>query len=345
MYNDRIYADGVHSVLLAEWELLCKTPLVIRNGHQIAYGDSAPIKTRYRNLQLKWREKQNQEYEVAALHYGYEIRGNRVCSYHFVPPSSIRGALRSWSIRQLVHPKLHSVFIPVSNEDAASVVAHKACVQGGLSQCHEGCELIASLFGLAAYDGEENLPSNAGRLHIETERFAGENLRPVDVSGIRMATSDGPDNVRREMPVRNPLDRMTHASRDAGLHRFLEVASGEKFKVHLRIVNPLDCDIGLLGLWVRELNYGMLRIGALSSIGRGRMEVQKQKYGLWRRANAPRLQEQDRFSDETDGNLPNDILSGLWKCHTISAEALLEFTPYLREFTGGSIDDTLSESI
>ena len=41
MYNDQLYAEGVHSVLLAEWELLCRTPLVIRNGHQIAYSDSA----------------------------------------------------------------------------------------------------------------------------------------------------------------------------------------------------------------------------------------------------------------------------------------------------------------
>ena len=55
MYNDRLYADGVHSVLLAEWELLCKTPLVIRNGYHIAYTDSAQTRPRWSNLELKWQ--------------------------------------------------------------------------------------------------------------------------------------------------------------------------------------------------------------------------------------------------------------------------------------------------
>lgn len=106
--------------------------------------------------------------------------------------------------------------------------------------------------------------------------------------------------------------------------------------------SPLDCDLGLVGLWVRELNDGILRIGALSNIGRGRMEVQQQKYELWRRANAPKLQGHAVLGDETDGNRPNDILSGLWKCHVITPEKLLELTDYLKEFTGGSIDVSLS---
>lgn len=342
MYNDQLFADGVHSVLLADWELVCVTPLAIRNGQQIAYSDTTSIKTRYHDLQLKWRGKENREYEVAALHYGYEIRSGQVYSYHFVPPSSIRGALRSWSIRHLVHPALYPALTPAPKEDADGIAIHEASVRQGLAQRDTGLELIASLFGLAADEGEADAPSNAGRLHIETERFTGAGLRPVDVSGVSMATSNGPDNVRREMPVRNPLDRMTHASCDGGLHRFLEVACGETFKVHLRIINPLDCNLGLVGLWVRELNDGMLRIGALASIGRGRMEVRQQTYELWRRANAPKLQGHALLGDETDGNRPNEILSGLWKCRVIPPETLFEFTDYLKEFTGGSIDASLS---
>lgn len=342
MYDDRLYTGGVHSVLLVEWELLCKTPLVIRNGHQLAYKDAAPTKTRYQNLQLKWTDKTNQEHEVAALHYGYEIRDGKLSSYHFVPPSSIRGALRSWSIRHFVHPALYPALNPAPKDDADGAKVHQTCLRQGLAKRDTGLELIASLFGLAADESGEELPSNAGRLKIETVRFTGAGLQPVDVSGVSMASSDGPDNVRREMPVRNPLDRITHASRDGGLHRFLEVTHGETFKVHLRIINPLDCDIALLGLWVRELNDGMLRIGALSSIGRGRMEVRQQTYELWRRTNAPQLQGCAFLGDEADGNRPNDILAGLWKCHTIPPETLLEFTEYLKEFTGGSIDVSLS---
>lgn len=342
MYNDRLYADGVHSVLLAEWELLCQTPLVIRNGQHLAYADNAPTKTRYRNPEMKWRGKQGQEYEVAALHYGYEIQGGSVHSYHFVPSSSIRGSLRSWSIRHLIHPAVYPALTSVPKDDATSMAVHKACVQRGFERRDTGCELIASLFGLAADEGEADMPSNAGRLHVETEKFVGTELRPVDASGVCMGSAEGPENVRREMPVRNPLDRMTHASREGGLHRFLEVARGATFKVHLRIINPLDCDPGLLGLWVRELNYGMLRFGALSSIGRGRVEVRKQTYELWRRANAPRLKGHSILGDETDGNRQNEILSGLWKCHIIQPEKLLEFGEYLKEFTGGRIDGPLS---
>lgn len=342
MYNDQLYADGVHSVLLAEWEMLCSTPLVIRNGYHIAYTDSAQTKTRYHDLKLKWRNKENKEYEVSSLHYGYEISNAQVCSFHFVSPNSVRGALRSWSICNLVHPALYPALNPASNEDKDAVAAHKVCVLKGLAQSDTGCELIASLFGLAADEGESDMPSNAGRLTIETERFNGTELWPVDVGGVSMETTGGPCNVRREMTTRNPLDRMTHASVDGGLHRFLEFARGATFKVHLRIINPLDCDLGLLGLWVRELNDGMLRIGALSSIGRGRMEVQKQAYELWRRPNAPKLQGHELIQEDAGGNSNNDILAGIWARYVLSSEALPKFADYLKDFTGGSDDASLS---
>jgi CRISPR/Cas system CSM-associated protein Csm3 (group 7 of RAMP superfamily) len=342
MYNDQLFADGVHSVLLAEWELLCKTPLVIRNGQQIAYSDTTPNKTRLGRLNLSWQTTLDEEHAVAALHYGYEIRDGRVHSYHFVPASSVRGALRSWSIRHLVHPTLYGALTSPVKEDEISVALHRSSVRQGLAQRDTGCELIASLFGLAADESEESAPSNAGRLSIETQKFAGVRLRKVAVSDAEMEAPSEPDNVQRQMPVRNPLDRMTHASCKGGLHRFLEVCRGERFVVQLRIINPLDCDLGLLGQWVCELNDGMLRIGALASIGRGRMEVWQQKYELWRRANSPKQQGHALLGDETNGDRPNEILSGLWKCQVISPEKLLEFTDYLKEFTGGSIDVSLS---
>ena len=338
MYNDQLFAGGVHSVFLADWELLCRTPMVIRNGQQITYRDSASTKTRYHDLQLKWQSKDSQGFEVAALHYGYEIRGTHVDSYHFVPPSSIRGALRSWSIRHLIHPSLYPALSQPPKDDADGIAAHKICLRKGLEKRNTGCELIASLFGLAADESEADMPSNAGRLHIETERFAGTGLRPVDVSGVSMTTADGPENVRREMAVRNPLDHITHASLAGGLHHFLEVRSGETIKVHLRIINPLDCDLGLVGLWVRELNDGMLRIGALSSIGRGRMEVQNQAYELWSRYNAPKLKGHSFLREEAESIRSNDILAGIWMRYAVPPETLPRFANYLKDFTGGCAD-------
>jgi len=341
MYNDRLYANGIHSVLLADWELACETPLVIRNGQQIAYSDNAPSKTRPGKLNLLW-QKTDEENSVAALHYGYEIRNDHVHRYHFVPASSVRGALRSWSIRHLVHQSLYETFASPANENEAAVNSHRSCILHGLPQRDTGCELVASLFGLAADEREESAPSNAGRLSIETQKFAGTGLRMIAVSDAKMEAPNEPDNVHREMPVRNPLDRITNASRKGGLHRFLEVCRGERFAVQLRIVNPLDCDLGLLGLWIRELNDGMLRIGALSSIGRGRMAVLRQEYELWRRPNAPKLQGNAFFQEDAGGSRNNDILAGLWKRYVVSPDKLTKFEDYLKEYTGGSVDASLS---
>jgi CRISPR/Cas system CSM-associated protein Csm3 (group 7 of RAMP superfamily) len=342
MYNDRLYANGIHSVLLADWELACKTPLVIRNGQQIAYSDITPDKTRLGKLSLSWQTPLDEEHSVAALYYGYEIRDDRVHRYHYVPASSVRGALRSWSIRHLVHPLLHETFASPANKDEAAVNLHRSCVRQGLSQRNTGCELIASLFGLAADEHEENALSNAGRLSIETQKFAGAGLRIVAVSDAKMEAPSEPDDVNRQMPVRNPLDRMTNSSRRGGLHRFLEVCRDERFAVQLRIINPLDCDLGLLGLWVRELNEGMLRIGALSSIGRGRMAVMRQEYELWRRHNAPKLQGDAFLREEAGGSRNNDILAGLWMRYVVPSDELIKFADYLKEYTGGRIDASLS---
>jgi len=342
MYNDRLYANGVHSVLLADWELACKTPLVIRNGQQIAYSDKTPDKTRLGKLSLSWEMPADEEHSVAALHYSYEIHDDRVHRHHFVPASSIRGALRSWSIRNLVHPSLYETFSSPANEDETAVNLHRLCVRQGLHQRDTGCELISSLFGLASDEHEESAPSNAGRLSIETQKFSGAGLRMVAVSDAKMEAPSEPDDVHRQMPVRNPLDRMTNASRKGGLHRFLEVCRGERFVVQLRIINPLDCDLGLLGLWVRELNDGMLRIGALSSIGRGRMAVLRQEYELWRRPNAPKLQGNAFFQEDAGGSRNNDILAGLWKRYIVAPNELIKFADYLEEYTGGSVDASLS---
>lgn len=342
MYNDQLFANGVHSVLLADWELVCETPLAIRNGQQIAYSDNTPTKTRLGKLNLSWQMKPDEEHAVAALYYGYEISNGQVQSYHFVPPSSLRGALRSWSIRHLVHPTLYEAFTSPAKGDESAVASHRSCVQDGLAQRDTGCELIASLFGLAADESDESAPSNAGRLSIETQKFSGVGLRMVAVSDAKMDAPSEPDNVHRHMTVRNPLDRMTQASRKGGLHRFLEVCKGERFAVQLRIINPLDCDLGLLGWWVRELNDGMLRIGALSSIGRGRVAVQQQAYELWRRPDSPRLRGQALLQEEVGSSRNNDILAGLWARYVVPSDVLLKFTDYLKDFTGGSIDAPLS---
>jgi CRISPR/Cas system CSM-associated protein Csm3 (group 7 of RAMP superfamily) len=137
----------------------------------------------------------------------------------------------------------------------------------------------------------------------------------------------GPGNAARQMTVRNPLDRITHASRDGGLHHFLEFSRGQSFNVQLVIRNPQASDLGLLSLWQREMDDGLLRLGALSSVGRGRVKVVEAGYRLWQRANAPAFQGMDKFIAEESES--QDILAGLWQSHTLPTQSLSQFEQYV----------------
>ncbi len=338
MYDNKILQGGVHGVLLARWRLRCETPLAIRNGLSISVAEPKRPKTRGMGLTFRWLPHQGDEHEVAALHYGYEVSGSQVRSYHYVPASSVRGALRSWTINHLVQPAWRRDMTPPDKEEGKEAQdAYLGRVRGALSERASGWELIGSLFGSALDTREEeNRWSNVGRLRLETERFACATKRcdappqPIAANG-RVAQGDvGPGNARRQLTVRNPLDRMTHASREGGLHHFLEFCAGEEFVVRLAIVNPQGVDIGLLGLWVREMNDGLLRLGALATIGRGRVKVNEEGYTLWQRPGAPALEGFERFT-KAGALAPDDALAGLWEPYTLAPEALAHFQTYLSE--------------
>lgn len=333
MYDNEQFAEGVHSTLLAAWTVRCETPLAVRNGIKLSYSSDSVKKSRGHNLRLRWEADADQAHEVAALYYGYAVEQNRVIPYHFVPSSTIRGALRSWTIRQFVHPSFLQRLTPPPQEKRDETSAYIANINQALQKRSNGYELIASLFGLAADTREDNqLPSNAGRLQVETDPFERSDQRQVDASASTMQVAAGPANVKRHMTVRNPLDRLTHASRDGGLHQFLEFARGETFRVRLSILNPSASDIALLGLWVREIEYGLLRFGALSSIGRGRVSLTSQKYDLWRRPNAPERMELELFQEHSEDE--DDALSSLWRHYTISTDALSRFESTLLHYAG-----------
>ena len=293
MYDHRIFAAGIHSVLRARWELRCETPLAIRNGLSVSYTESGGSKSRGQGLRFSWKQAEkttgkDTEHVVAALHYGYEIAGDEVGTYHFVPASSVRGALRSWTMRHIVHPAFRSELTPPSKEDEAKTSAYFARVRQALKERSLGYQLVASLFGLALDTREEGAQlANAGRMQVETGRFDEAAVHPIAANGTVVQGKVGPANARRQMAVRSPVDRLTHATKEGGLHHFLEFSRGQTFTVDLSILNPQGSDVGLISLWVRELNEGLLRIGALASIGRGRVAVPHQDYHLWRRPGAP----------------------------------------------------------
>jgi len=330
MYDNRIFSDGVKGVLKGHWKLVCETPLVVRNGVNICYSVTEADKTRNKDMRIHWRSKDSQdEFEVAGLHYGYEVQGESLVPYYFIPPSSVRGALRSWTIKQMVKPEVQCIMIPPAEEDETDASARP--LVNALADAESGYPLIANLFGLALDSGDEaSLPGNAGRFSISTEAFSEQKGRPISINGNLLDGDEGPVNACNEMTVRNPIDRITHASNEGGLHHFLEFCRGESFDVHFTIMNPQQSDLGLVSLWVREMEAGFLRIGALSSIGRGRVSVDEQSYELW---HMPDGITWPHFS-KPEFSAPNtEALAGLWEY-----SRLLEPEITLSDFEGAVVE-------
>jgi hypothetical protein len=324
-YNNKVFAQGLHGLLRATWKLRLMTPLAIRNGLSIKYSEPKASKSRGLRLRFKWQEPDETDYEVAALHFGYEVVEGGLQAFHFVPPSSVRGALRSWTINHLVHPQYRKDMTPPEHDDDPEQKKQKAYlekVKEALNNPQSGYPIVAKLFGLAfeTRDAAKEM-AHAGRIRVETERFANTQAQPIAINGVLDEGSVGPRNVDRQMAVRNPLDRMTHGSKEGGLHHFLEFCTGESFNVLINILNPVAQDLGLLSLWVREMNEGMLRLGALSSIGRGRVTVTEHSYRLWQRANLSPIQE---FAPTAEAR-SSDVLSDVWREYELPVDKLVNF--------------------
>lgn len=350
MYNNKLYADGVYGMLKVRWVLKLETPMVIRNGKFIHYKsrEKANSKNRGLGIEFGWSKSTDKDKpDVAALHYGYEIRDGKVQAYHFVPASGVRGAFRSWVIDHLVHPEYRQGITPKKKEndeavDKAQAALYVSAVNAALEDRSHGYQLVASLFGLAAASGyEKEMAENAGRLRVETERFQSAKIEPIEANGIVSRGNAGPGNAKREMVVRNPVDRVTHASKDGGLHQFLQFCKGETFVVTLSVRNPTDSDLGLLSLWRREMEDGLLRIGALSSIGRGRVCVEKETCQLWIRPGATGVSMQ-RFRVVADEKRQQDVLAGIWQEYELAEESMAEFESALLEHVGGNHGRPLS---
>lgn len=328
-YNNKIFRDGVTSVLKVLWALKCVTPLAVRNGQAIAYTEQRQNKARNQNVNFLWRKKLSEsEAESACVCFGYEIINQQVTPYHFIPATSIRGALRSWTMRHFVRPEVRQQLSPPEKGDQKAQEKHLENLRNALDDEKSGFQLVANLFGVAMETREKAQDrSHRSRLRVETEKFTNSQARSISVSGETYSGA-GPDNVHRQMSVRNPLDRMTHAARREGLHHFLEFCAGESFKVYMTIANPVNIDLALLSLWVREINEGLLRFGALANIGRGRVQIVDQSYTLWTSAKTKARIDVEKLislkTEETD-----EILTKIWQKYTIPSEKLQEFEQYL----------------
>ena len=323
MIKQPLFRDGVNAVIVTKWKLRLETPLCIKNNSSSAFNNAdGATKTRNYNMSFGWnRLTTGDEVQVSDAHFGIHIKDGQVLPYYSIPASSIRGSLRSWTIKHLVKKELWGLLYKL-DEDKENIYKIKEAVES-----NPGLELTFDFFGMAVEEPdriEDNI-SQAGRVKVEVLPLENESKKPL-VQGNDWKQGEsrfGPENVCRHISVRGPVDRITHAAKEGGLHYFLEFSPNQTFDVVLRVVNPDPVHLGLIALWEREIDTGILRVGGLTSMGRGRLRVENSQHDLfalpgyksnWKLESA---HEQQGQSD--------DILAKLWKPYPIpKAELYIE---------------------
>lgn len=271
------------------WTLNLETPLVVRSGGHFVWKNAEKKKTRNYWMEFNWMLTDKEGWHhVSDLYHSVEIKENQIVPYYHIPSSSVRGALRAWTIEHLLkreHWDIEKYLKPLTADALKNKTADLIRL-----------EPILDLFGFAVEGTDKAITkefTKAGRLKIIVDRFEATDEKPcVDgdwaSNGIK---TFGPENAKRHVKPRNPLDRITHAAKDSGLHHNLEFSEGQKFKItfkirkaktseqheEAKISEECDFDKKLLKKWREEINAGIIRIGGLTGIGRGRVSVQDQQ--------------------------------------------------------------------
>ena len=156
------FREGIHSALYCCWTLTLKTPLVIRHGSSGSYKNNKEgyKKGRGQEKEFLWQEKEKGEGEhtwtgVADFNFQFSIGSDGELRVDYsIPPSSIRGALRQWAIKQMVQgdqryyfqsPKLEGF----SEEESASFLKQISEARKYVEDTGHNWHHILSLFGNA----------------------------------------------------------------------------------------------------------------------------------------------------------------------------------------------------
>ncbi|NTU50034.1 MAG: hypothetical protein HGA87_03945 [Desulfobulbaceae bacterium] len=318
------FEQGIQSALHCRWTLILKTPLVIRHGSSASYKNNKVGYKKGRGIEkeFSWKEKETggDEHtwtEVADFNFQFSIGADGELTVDYsIPPSSIRGALRQWAIKTMVKREERSLFLSpklegFSKEETASLLhqvseARKYVKDKG-HNWHHILSLFGNAFDFSSEELEEQEPMTwAGRLTVTTT-IEQASKHGIDGMKVEHMPPNALDNIQRHINVRNPLDRMSMAAKNQGLHHALEMSSGQGFKVELHILNPKPKDIEMLRLWEEDINDGFLRFGGLSSQGRGRCEISNHEYKLYAAVTSA-LAEHIASAEKTEDN----ILDGFW---------------------------------
>ncbi|MCE5210234.1 MAG: RAMP superfamily CRISPR-associated protein [Deltaproteobacteria bacterium] len=264
------------SIHREEWTLNLETPLVVRSGGRFVWKNADKKKTRNYRMEFNWMLTDKEGWHhVSDLYHSVEIKDRKIVPYYHIPSSSVRGALRAWTIEHLLkreHWDIEKYLKPLK----ASVLENKTDDQKRLDP-------ILDLFGFAIEGTDKAVTkeyTKAGRLTINVHPFSTISVRPA-VDGNNWdkhaANVFGPTNASRHIKPRNPLDRITQAAKEGGLHNNLEFSKDQKLILEIKILSLKDFDKQLLARWEKEINAGQILLGGLSGIGRGRVKVLERK--------------------------------------------------------------------
>jgi len=330
-------ASGIQALLKTTWKLRLETPLCIKSGSQSAFNPSGDgNKTRYGNMTYGWNKpKTGSEVEVSDLRFGLEVNNGSVNPVYTIPASGVRGSLRSWTLKHLVGKNNQRLL----NESLEDKIAEVKKERPNIDEAEEKKEkniqiqkvkellaadkflrLTADCFGIALGESDAGI-SMAGKMKLEVLPLRENSQRP-DVQGNDWKSKvSGPTNAFRHITVRGPVDRITHAAREGCLHYFIEFSPGQSFDVIVRTVNPSPAHMGMIGLWEREIANGMLRVGGLISIGRGRLSIVNSEHHLY----LPVSNDNNDWEFDSSDEIPIDskeVYSGIWKCFNIPAAGI-----------------------
>ncbi|MDM8539454.1 RAMP superfamily CRISPR-associated protein [Desulfococcaceae bacterium HSG9] len=318
----------IKGVANIRWHLKTETSLCIKSGTTSAWKqatsnsrDGNTDKMRQVDARFDFFQKNIQDEndaQISDFYFDTGIKGNNLQIQYCIPASSVRGALRNYTIRRIIEkPFWNATDISKKEgdeEDPKNQENERQLMKTALKT--PGWHLIQNLFGLATDSGEDELDAEsvAGRLQVSvgklTQLSANQfraNLLHGNFSEFRTGSTHG----KMAIITRNPLDRVTQGAKKGGLHSFMELTPGNEFDVFLRITNPTPEDLGFVAFWEQGINTGLLRLGGLTTIGKGRLRILSTQISLFTRTA-------DSFTGLNPGShFSGDRLSDIFPEYTI----------------------------
>jgi CRISPR/Cas system CSM-associated protein Csm3 (group 7 of RAMP superfamily) len=310
-------------VALIEWKLKTATLLCIKSGTTSLWEQSTSRDAKMRQVGAKFdfftkQKSKGTEASLSDFYYDTFFKKDKLQVRYCIPASSFRGAIRSYTIKRLVPKQSWSATDTVKKErtEDSSLTQDEKQQQMTAALNLPGWHLVQNLFGIATDSADEKLKEEtvAGRLTVsvgELDSVPEEIFRRQLIGGDFGTFRTGSTHGNMVITTRNPLDRVTQAAKDGGLHSFMELAPGNVFTASLRIVNPSFTDLGLVAFWEKGIQSGLLRIGRLTSLGRGRLTIDSTKITIFTR-NPEQFLGLVPHEEHT-----NDRLNGVFKEYTI----------------------------